>query len=190
MTSGESKAETSMEKDFVEKLSKLGTGDIAILKRNAGNTLAESHGAIAGFYRIIPYGLPKYNEEIFFLVATLYGLNKYPTSKNFDFGKTMRKVKDHPKSSESVDKRIIALLDSDFDIIGSYHPGGGELAYRLRQCVKLANSKEVGVDWIKLLEDLQKWRNDGKYVQKRWAKSYFGYQPAEESKNQNETKKE
>jgi CRISPR system Cascade subunit CasB len=188
MTNDESKAEPSKEDDFVVKLSTLGTGDLAILKRNAGNTLAESHGAIAGFYRIMPYGLPKYNEEIFFLVATLYGLNKYPASKDFDFGKTMRRVKE--KSSESVDRRLMALLDSSFGTIDGYQSGGGELAYRLRQCVKLANSKEVGVNWVKLLKDLQYWTHESKKVQKSWAKSYFGYSPDEESKNQNKTKKE
>lgn len=186
MTNDGSTSGQSKEEEFVEKLSGLSTGYRAILKRNAGNTLAESRGAIPVFYRILPYGLNKYNEEIFFLVATLYGLNKYRMSGNF--GLTMRRVKE--KSSESVDCRLMALLDSDFDTIDNYRPAGGELTYRLRQCVKLANSKEVGVDWVRLLKELQYWRHENKDVQKRWANSYFGYHPAEESKNQNATIKE
>ena len=188
MTQDESKASPSLEESFVSKLTDLGTGDMAILKRNAGNTLAESHGAMAIFYRVKPYGLAIRNEEIFFLIATLYGLNEYPTSNDFDFGMTMRRVRE--KSSESVDRRLMTLLDSDFNVIDGFQSGGGELAYRLRQCVKLANSKKVEVNWVKLLKDLQYWTHESKKVQKRWAKSYFGYQPAEESKNQNETKKE
>lgn len=187
MTQDESKAGPSKEEAFVAKLSMLNPGDLAILKRNAGNTLAESHGAIPVFYRILPYELAgKHYEEIFFLIATLYGLNKYRMTG--DFGLTMRRVKE--KASESVDHRFMVLLDSDFDTIDGNRPGGGELAYRLRQCVKLANSKEVGVDWVRLLKELQYWRHENKYVQKRWASSYFGQRPADENKNQNATLKE
>jgi hypothetical protein len=67
------------------------------------------------------------------------------------------------------------LLDSEFDLIDGYQPGGGEMAYRLRQCIRLADSKEVGVDWTKLIKDLIFWTHPGKNVKKRWANSYFGY---------------
>lgn len=168
------------EEEFLQDLYLLAEknkGDLAILKRNVGNTIAESHGASKSFYSILPYGVPENKEEIFFLVSTLYGHNKYPHAG--DFGKTMRRIRDkkikNGGSPDSLDRRMAVLLDNDFNYAEGY-PAGGELPYRLRQCVKLANNSEVGVDWSKLLHDLLQWSHPDKYVQKRWAKSYFGHE--------------
>ncbi|MCD1294792.1 type I-E CRISPR-associated protein Cse2/CasB [Methanocella sp. CWC-04] len=164
--------------EFLQRLSSVDRGDLAVLKRNAGNTIAESRGAMKAFYNILPYGIADSpNEEVFFIVATLYGHNKYHFDG--DFGLTMKRLKERA-GSESIDSRMAALLDSEFDIVDGFKPGGGELAYRIRQCVKLAGSHEIGVDWLRLLQDLKFWNNPEKKVQKRWARSYFGYgKPAE-----------
>lgn len=180
MESDEKPETTSREEEFMKRLSALNRGDMAALKRNAGYTIGESRGAVQTFYRILPPGVAgKYNEEIYFIVATLYGLNKYRFTGNF--GSTMRTVK-NKFDSDSVDKRIAILLDSDFDLISGYQPGGGEMSYRLRQCIRLANSKEVGVDWPQLIKDLEYWTHPDKKVKKRWASSYFGYAPSQEIK--------
>ena len=71
---------------------------------------------------------------------------------------------------------MATLIDSDLDLIDGHKPGGGELAYRLRQTVKLANGHEVGVDWLQLLKDLERWQYPEKRVQKAWARSYFGHE--------------
>ncbi len=161
--------------EFLKNLSGLSRGDKAILRRNAGNTLGESRGAMPTFYRVLPHGVAGgYNEEIYFLVATLYALNEYRRSGNF--GETMLAVR--KKRSENIDNRMSVLLDSDFDKIDGYQPGGGELAYRLRQCVKLAESEEEGIDWVQLINDLEFWTRPSKRVQKRWADSYFGHVPS------------
>lgn len=166
--------------EFISRLENLKNdrrGDLAILKRNAGNTIAESKGVYQTFYQILPRGIAgSYNEEIYYLIATLYSHNRYPAKGDLakgDFGTTMRFVKDKT-GSENIDHRMSFLLDSNFDRVGG-HPGGGEVPYRLRQCIKLANGHEVGVNWPKLLFDLMRWDHPDKWVQKRWAESYFGY---------------
>lgn len=158
--------------EFLKNLSGLSRGEKATLRRNAGNTIGESRGAMPTFYRVLPPGVAGgHNEEIYFLVATLYAMNEYKGSGNF--GETMLAVR--KKGSESIDNRMSVLLDSDFDKIDGYQPGGGELAYRMRQCIKLAESKEEGIDWVRLINDLEFWTHPSKKVQKRWADSYFGY---------------
>jgi len=156
---------------FVARLGELQRAEKAILKRNAGNTIAESRAAPAIFFRLYGSG-PEREEEVFFLVATLSGLNKH--SLKGDFGKTMLAVKKAKDDSESIDRRFSILLDSQFGLVDGFRPGGGELAYRLRQCVKLAASEMIGVDWVQLLNDLKWWNHTEKRVQKRWARSYFG----------------
>lgn len=153
---------------FIDRLAKLDTGELAVLRRNAGNTLAQSRGVYGLFYRLLPATAGN-RAEVFFLVASLYGLNKLKVTG--DFGQTMRLVK-QSSGSANLDRRMAILLDSSMDLMDL--SGGGELGYRLRQCVKVAASKGVGVDWVQLLADLLQWSYASKSVQKKWARSYFG----------------
>ena len=156
---------------FLDKLASLDRGELAVLRRNASCTLAEARNAAGLFYRLLPPGVSERDEEIYFLVATLYGLNKHKSKD--DFGATMRTVK-IKTGREGIDRRMAILLDSEFDLIDGFRSGGGEMAYRLRQCVKLASGHEVGVDWGALLRDLLQWSRPGKRVRKQWARSYYG----------------
>ncbi len=154
-------------------------GDLAILKRASGLTLAESRGALGIFYRYLPPQLSRsINEEIYFLIATLYGLNDFQFTGSF--GKTMREVF-YKSGSDSIQKRFIALLDSRFDLIDTYLPGGGEVAYRIRQCIRLASSNNIGVDWLQLLKDLVYWTHEEKFIQKKWAQDFFSKNELNES---------
>ncbi len=158
---------------FVDQLRELDRGDLAAFRRNAGNTIGQSRNAMSLFYRIFPREqADSRDEEIYFLVATLFPLNRGELEGNF--GVTMRAVKAARKGSEAVDRRMGILLDSEFDRADNFRYGGGEMAYRLRQCVKLADSNDVGVDWEQLLEDLVWWSHPLRRVRKRWARSYFG----------------
>lgn len=175
---------------FVQRLKSLDRGELAMLRRNAGNSIAESREAIGLFYRLLPPEVVgSRNEEVYFLVATLYGLNGLPF--NGDFGATMRQVKlvreglgsAGEDGSSGLDRRMSILLDSDFELIDG-RPGGGELAYRLRQCVRLAASTGVGVDWEKLLDDLTYWQHPEKRAHKRWARSYYGESERSEAQSE------
>lgn len=157
---------------FIERLAKLDRGDMAVLKRSAGSTLAEARNAMSVFYRIYPARSGDRDEEIFFLIATLYASN--PQSLAGNFGITMKAIRNNGGSPEAVDRRMSVLLDSEFDVIDGFRNGGGEMAYRLRQCVKLAASKQVGVNWPQLIGDLRFWGHPSRRVRKQWARTYFG----------------
>lgn len=157
---------------FIERLYELDRGDKAILRRNAGYTIAQSRNATGIFYRILPPEIVGHrDEEIYFLVATLIGYNHEPAPEG-DYGATMRAVR-AKTSSDSIDRRMRILLDSEFDLVDGLRPGGGEMAYRLRQSVKLAAGQRVGVDWPRLLDDLLWWSHPDKRARKRWARSYY-----------------
>ena len=163
--------EITTEEEFVKNLKNAPRGDLAILKRACGSSISESSNAMGIFYRLLPYsGIKHWDEEIYFLVATLYGLNSYYFSG--DFGKSLRLVKGK-LGTESLDNRFIGLLDSTFENIRGSYEGGGEIAFKLRQLIKLSASKEVGIDWRRLIKDLKMWTHPKKFVQKNWAKSYF-----------------
>jgi CRISPR system Cascade subunit CasB len=149
--------------DFISRLEKLDPGSRAILKRSAGRTLSESNrGALPLFYRLLPPGVGEYQQEIYFMVSTLYPLAD--AGGHGDLGEALRKAREaRPSNSKGVDRRIQILLDSD----------EGQLAFRLRQTINYLKSCGVRVDWTLLLEDLLFWSYPERRVQRRWAQSYY-----------------
>jgi CRISPR system Cascade subunit CasB len=147
---------------FLQNLSALDAGGKARLKRDAGKPLAEAQ-SLGLFYRLLPYGLSATQEEIFFLLATLYPLAD--EEDNGNFGDSLRSARDlDPKKNKGLDRRVEVLLDSNM----------AQLSFRLRQAVRLLKSKQVAVNWRQLLDDLLRWNYVNRAVQKRWARAYFG----------------
>ncbi|MDQ3814699.1 MAG: type I-E CRISPR-associated protein Cse2/CasB [Armatimonadota bacterium] len=160
---------------FIEELKSLrerDRGAFAALRRNAGNTLETARGVAWIEGRL--FGLRRRYDEQYFLIATLFDLNRERPIPG-DFGETMRLVRQD--SSDSFERRFLVLLDSQFDsfydALDGPKIGGGELAYRLGQMVKLAASKKVGINWPVLLADLCCWGLEGKPVQKKWARHFY-----------------
>lgn len=145
--------------EFVKKLGALNAGDKAKLKRDAGKPIAEAQ-SIGVFYRLLPYGLNAAQEEIYFLVATLYGLADGGAKENL--GASLHHARD-PKNHKGLDRRVEILLDSDVT----------QVAFRLRQTVRFLKSNRVKVNWQQLLEDLLRWKSAYRTVQKQWARAYF-----------------
>ena len=161
---------------FVQRVRNLKTyrrGEYVALKRNAGNTIAESRGCMA-IFELLNRDAPARDEEIYFLVATLIGHNELPATGNM--GDSMRRLYPPAKPTEPIgggEKRLLILLDSRFDQdFGK--PAGGEMAFRLRTLIRLLSTKGVGVNFAELLVDLCDWDEEDRRVQKRWAYNYYG----------------
>jgi len=178
------------ERSFIGELARLERGRLAALRRNVGNSLCEARG-IAWFYGLLNRYAKPWNEEAYFLIATLFAADKDAidgkTASKGDLGATLRalRAKSGASTSEAspLDRRFNILLDADFDA-----KMGGELAFRLRQLTKLVISKKepsARIYWAQLLHDVKFWNGDRKAVQKRWARSYFA--PALESLEDNQT---
>ncbi len=147
--------------EFLNKLARLDAGDRARLKRDAGKPLAEAQN-LGLFYRLLPYGLSATQEEIYFLVATLYPLAEAGGAGNL--GASLHRARDpNPKKNKGLDRRVEILLDAD----------ATQLPFRLRQAVRFLKSKRVRVNWPQLLEDTLKWNRASRTVQKQWARTYF-----------------
>jgi CRISPR system Cascade subunit CasB len=146
---------------FCERLGRLNPGDRARLKRSAGKTLAESgHNALGLFYSILPGGVSPYQEDAYFLVATLYPLADL--GKSGDFGAALRRAR-QDKYAGGLDRRVKILLDAD----------ERQLPFRLRQAVHFLRAQRVPVNWPLLLQDLLAWGHPERFVQRQWARSYF-----------------
>ncbi len=146
--------------EFCERLSRLDAGERARLKRNAGQRLAEARDALGLFYRLLPPGVPVAQEEIYFLLATLYPLAD--GDGQGDLGASLRLAR-RSKFAKGLDRRVEILLDAD----------EAQLPFRLRQAVRFLASNRVRVNWAFLLQDLLRWTHPSRFIQQRWARSYF-----------------
>ncbi len=154
--------ETSQEQTqiFVRHLEELDPGAHARLKRCAGHSMKEARGALTLFYSILPHGVPQAQEEIYFLVATLYPLAE--NSGQGNLGDALRRARTD-QNARGLDRRLEALLDANID----------QLPFRLRQTIHFLQSNRIRVNYQTLLTDLLYWSHPDHFIQQRWARSYF-----------------
>lgn len=164
----------SLQTNFLDRLIHLKDNDrgaMAVLRRNAGLSIAESQGALDVFYRLLPFDI-KYDEEFYFLIATLYPLNPQNVYEG-NLGDAMATLR-QKRGNTALDRRMAILLDAQTERLPSGVVIPGELGFRLRQTVKLLASAEVRVNWHDLLRNVLNWNHPEKWVQKSWARAYFG----------------
>lgn len=145
---------------FISRLETLDPGDQARLKRGAGRTMAEARDATILLYRILPDNTPFHQEEIYFLLATLFPLADGKGEGNL--GSALNKAQNE-KTHKGLDRRLEVLLDSDVD----------QLSFRLRQTIHFLQSNRIRVNWAQLLRDLLNWDHPTRFVQKNWARAYY-----------------
>jgi len=168
----EQQEKLAREVDFVKAINlwrESDKGKIAILRRNVDNNQADARG-VTWFYGTLARFKGLAPEETLFLAATLLAFDKKASSSiGFgNLGSSLKLLKDK-KSGEGLDRRFGILLDCDFDPF----TGEGELSFRLRQTVKLLIQNDVTINWPQLIADLRRWNRPEKWVQKRWARSYY-----------------
>lgn len=162
---------------FIARLARLDAGGLAVLRRSAGQTLAESPRSYSVFFAALPQGItrPK-QQERFFLVATLYALttrgsDERRTSGGLSLGMALRALRQDQLAATgrgqddkiSLDRRLAALINAD----------AAQLPFRLRQIVRLAHSRDQALDWHTLLRALLNWEHPDHVVQQRWMREYY-----------------
>lgn len=146
--------------EFCKRLSQLDSGERARFKRNAGRTLSDAHNVLGLFFRLLPPNVSRYQEETYFLVATLFPLAESGGEGNL--GDALYRARDK-KRPQGLDRRVEILLDANRE----------QLPFRLRQAIRLLYSKHIPVNWPRLLQDLLAWNSPKRWVQENWARAYF-----------------
>jgi len=178
-------AEKTREAEFFERIEDLGTGELAMLRRGCGER-DPVEGRCPWLLELI-HGVA--HEATAFLTASLLAQYKTVDIKagrhraEGNFGATWKRAI-AGIDSKSIKRRFHILLDAEYDP----WTGDGDLPYRLRQMVRYAAGKSVGVDWALLLRDLKYWNHPTKRVQKEWARSFFGKERKEDGKKSDEKK--
>lgn len=153
---------------FKARLDSLETGDRAALKRAVGTTLSAADGkAITVFYRCLPSGIPRSQEDKWFVVACISCYWGEPTVGGKPFEELLRELFT-AEASDSTEHRITTLLDTRWDEDGYMMNKLVRLAKMLRQ-----KSNNAPVDFCSLLADLIGWNHPSQYVQRKWARTIF-----------------
>jgi CRISPR system Cascade subunit CasB len=147
---------------------------LAELRRGVGRSPGEAPGAYREVLALLGDGeaAPSF-EDACFEVATLYSL--YPENKGNvpsdahtrrrDMGGSLHLLAATSERKKGAERRLMAMLDCDPD----------ELRHHLRHAVSLLKADVTPIDWLQLLRDLRGWTRDDRSVQRRWARSFWGY---------------
>lgn len=153
---------------FVNHIASLSPGAKAALRRS----LAFKPGSWPGAFPYVEAwvtGSSVWERQVTYLVAGLQALSRaertYP-----DLGAATKALQE-ASGSASVEARFLALLEADEE----------QLPHRLRQLVSLLNSRGLAPEWGRLRRDLRRWRSEEKWVQQRWARSFYAATPAGEA---------
>ena len=162
---------------FIGGLARLDAGGLAVLRRCAGQTCADSPRGYSTFFAILPQSITRPKQQnLYFLVATLYALTTRGSDARqcdggVSLGRALRALRQEhlaasgrdPHHPMSLDRRVAALLDAD----------ATQLPFRLRQIVRLVHRREQLLDWAQLLRDVLNWDHPEHFVQRRWAREYY-----------------
>lgn len=151
---------------FVEYLEQLrdrdDRGALAALRRGLGKPAGASVEVLPYVVPWLPQDAQAWEEEPYFTVASLFAAHPKPGGIG-TMGTVLGRIA-REGGSASVERRFMALLNS--------HPE--DLPERLRHAVALARSRDIPVNWHQLFRDLRGWGHPDRYVQRRWARDFWG----------------
>lgn len=138
-------------------------GTLAMLRRGLGKEPGED----ANVMRYVVPWLPEKGgmraELPYFLVASLFALHPQAGGDG-DMGAHFRMLQQGKQNEEALERRFTALLSAHEE----------ELGWHLRQAVSLCKANQVAVDWHQLLRDVRGWGHPNRWVQRNWARSFWG----------------
>jgi CRISPR system Cascade subunit CasB len=158
-----------MSQALIDRLWKLERAELAELRRS----LAFDAGTYAPAFRIVEsYAMnasSRFRSDMYYLVAGLFALVERPNPDKpapqiepRNLGQSIAELFVDRQRSKSVEDRFIALLDADAE----------QVQYRLRQMIALLKDT-AKIGWTELLQDLTNWNSEDKFVQRKWAKSFY-----------------
>jgi CRISPR system Cascade subunit CasB len=124
---------------------------------------------------ILPYMRPDAGArevDMYAALAALFAIHP-KTSHGRNFGEHMKLAAG--ENIEATERRFTNLLRANAE----------DLPVLLRQAVSFLRSKEIAVNWEQLRKDLLAWNHADRYVQKQWARRFWGNQNTDDEKGEN-----
>lgn len=192
------------EHKFIGHLEKLvkeqDRGALAALRRGLG----KPPGTAREMDRyVLPYlppesGLPassrEKQENAYYLVGALFaywyqGKDSVIKNPTENVGASLRALVDkevvgggdRDDAKKRVEKRLVALLNCHQDDLNDH----------LRHVISLLKAKNIPVNWLQLLNDVQNWQRESRDIQRSWARHFWRFGSQDElADNKTQTKNE
>jgi len=175
------------EHKFVGHLEKLvkeqDRGALAALRRGLGRPPGSSREMDSHVLPYLPPGTSEKQEDAYYIVGALFAfwhqgndtVNPNPPAnigaslhvmvkQDVAADTSNRKPEDKWKDAERrTEKRLVTLLNCHQD----------DLPDHLRHTIGLLKSKEIPINWLQLLNDVQNWQRESRDVQRQWARQFW-----------------
>ncbi len=194
---------TAKQHAFIYHLEKLAgdkdRGALAALRRGLGRPPGTAREMDRHVLRYIPADAGERQENAYYLIGALFaywhqGKDNVSKDAPANLGDSLRLLVNHEASEtgnredaeKRLEKRLVALLNCHRD----------DLPHHLRHIIGLLKSKDIPLDWMQLLWDVQGWQHESRKVQREWARKFWrGFQQEDqttpdETPSQNEENKE
>lgn len=146
-------------------LTRLSAGERSALKRNAGTMMnVAGADAIEGFYRAIAARCSPYAEKAWFAamcMQCLWRIEDHPRTRPFP--EMLRAKYQNPEATESSRKSCTGFMDISWD-------DDGFLLGKICKLVRAMRAEDSSVipDFETLADDLARWNNSDRYIQRKW----------------------
>ncbi len=136
---------------------------LANLRRGLGKEPGEDANLMRYIVPYLPAEAPPWIERSYYLIAPFFALHPEAGGVG-DMGTHFAAIRQANQSEDAVERRFTALLNSHED----------DLEYHLRQAVSLCKANHIPIQWHQLCRDIQGWGHPNRWVQRNWAKSFWG----------------
>ena len=144
--------------------------ELAALRRGLSDDPGRSLGMYQYIARYVPTHANTWEHNTHYLIASLFALHPKPwrtddaeQAARHNFGASFDLLNSKVESG-SIEKRFVALLNADRE----------ELPEHLRHAVSLLKAHDVVVDYASLLRDVRAWDAENRWVQRLWARAFWG----------------
>jgi CRISPR system Cascade subunit CasB len=148
---------------------------LAGLRRGLGHP----PGTVADMYRyVVPWlsdDTPPRREAAFYTIAGLFAYHPAAGGQG-NMGDHFAQARGRLGDDTAIERRFTVLLAA--------HPE--DLDFHLRQAVSFLKSKDVPINWQQLLADVLAWAHPDGYVQRRWARAFWGRRAQQGEENKEE----
>ncbi|HQG08414.1 MAG TPA: type I-E CRISPR-associated protein Cse2/CasB [Dysgonamonadaceae bacterium] len=138
-------------------------GALAALRRGLGCKPGEVPEMFPYVIPFLPENPSKELENAYYLIASLFALHPVNTNGG-NMGNHLASCIRTEDDRAAIERRFIVLLNSHVDDLGD----------SLRQSISFLKSKEMPVNYKQLLNDLLHWSHPEHYVQRNWARGFWG----------------